>query len=109
MARRTKSQTIVAALKSWDHNDEQLACMADPLKQAGPSDEVVALWERNFLIEISKDHEYWSSRTPIAPTPQHISDINTALDNLFPPTKTINGKQSLTDRVFGALLGRKRS
>lgn len=107
--RKTKAETIAAALKSWDRRDEELSGMSDPLKQQGPSDEIVKLWEQNFWTELAKDKEYWADRVPSMPLPQHIIEINVELDRLFPQPETVNGKQPLFDRVLGALLGRGRS
>lgn len=60
--RATKSETIVAALKAWDQKDEALSELSDPLKQQGPSDEVVRLWEQDFYTHLMNDREYWIER-----------------------------------------------
>jgi len=59
MARRLRlrkdQDEINRAVDSWSSEDERLAGMPDPLQHAGPSDEVVAIWEQHFWQALARE------------------------------------------------------
>jgi hypothetical protein len=52
---RKDQEEINRKVDSWTPDDERLAGMPDPLKHAGPSDEVVAVWNRHFWQALARE------------------------------------------------------